>query len=146
MYKKDRELKDIRADLDFITSNKLSLTQSKLLFMGITYEIILRKDLFPQNEKLKPFIEEVYVVRFADKEPFKDYLYDSRTLLSSRIQRKIFSDLSYADIIEITNIINNILQKNLTKENNKRNKNKKIKTNDDYAIEWMKSISDKKEE
>ena len=145
MNKKNRELKDIKKDLEFLTSNKFSLMQSKLLFMGITYEIILSKDFFPRNENLKPFIEEVYVPKFADKKTFKDYLYDSRTLLSSRVQRKIFSDLSYADIIEITNDIIDILDKNLGKVGkNNENKGSKHRIDDDYATEWMKSIRGKK--
>ena len=100
---KNREIKDIINDLLFIISNKLSLMQSKLLFMGITYEIVLRKDLFPRNKDLKDFIEEVYIKRFSNKKTFKDYLYRSRTLLSSSLLRKIYLELDYSEVTEIIN-------------------------------------------
>ncbi|WP_434565169.1 hypothetical protein PQ689_03390 [Thermoanaerobacterium thermosaccharolyticum] len=136
MDKEKRELKQIKEDLKIITSNKLNMSQSKLFFMGIIYEIILRKDLFPKNEDLKGFINNIFIQYFIDKEPFKDYLYDTRTLLGARIQKKIQTDLDYNKIVEIVNKIYNILPNediNNSRKKNYSNYNKEL-------IEWMNFI------
>ena len=139
---KNREIKDIINDLLFIISNKLSLMQSKLLFMGITYEIVLRKDLFPRNKDLKDFIEEVYIKRFSNKKTFKDYLYRSRTLLSSSLLRKIYLELDYSEVTEIINELIEIIQGNTIED--KSSKSNKSKDMNDYITEWMKSIGSRK--
>ena len=45
MNKKNRNLCDIKYDLKSILTNKFSISQSKLLFMGIICEIILNKNI-----------------------------------------------------------------------------------------------------
>ncbi|MDO6355259.1 hypothetical protein Q3V94_09325 [Caloramator sp. CAR-1] len=136
MDNEKRELKQIKEDLKIITSNKLNMSQSKLLFMGIIYEIILRKDLFPKNEDLKGFINNIFIQYFIDKEPFKDYLYDTRTLLGARIQKKIQTDLDYNKIVEIVNKIYNILPNEDINNNRKKN----YSNNNKELIEWMNFI------
>lgn len=109
MNYEERTLNQIKDDIKIITTNKLSTSQSKLLFMGITYEIILRKDLFPKNSDLKAFINKIFMKYFHDKINFRDYLYFSRTLLASRIQKEIQIRLEYNQIIDIVHEIYNIL-------------------------------------
>lgn len=138
MVDKDRQLIQIKDDIKIISSNKLSMSQSKLLFMGITFEIILRKDLFPKNSNLKAFINNLYLKYFIDKEPFKEYIYVSRTILGARVQRKIKSDLNYNQIIQIVNELYNMLP------NDDINKNKGNKKNGNKDIsEWMNFIGEK---
>lgn len=135
----ERPLKQIKEDIKIISSNKLSITQSKLLFIGITYELILRKDLFPKNENLKTFIDNIYVKRFKDQERFKDYLYYARTILASRVQKKIMSDLDYNQILEIVSELYDILPED---DINKNRTNKKG-SNNDAIIEWMNFIKNR---
>jgi len=136
----ERHLEQIKNDIKIITTNKLSVLQSKLLFMGITYEIILRKDLFPQNEDLKKFINNIYIENFEDKIPFRDYLYDSRTMLGARIQKKILSDLSYEQITTMVNKIYNLLP---SKDIKKISRSKKSENMDKEVVEWMNFIRNK---
>lgn len=133
----NRTLMNIKEDIKIITSNKLSISQSKLLFMGIMYEIILRKDLFPRKDTLKLFINNVFMKYFDKKELFKDYLYDSRSLLGARVQKKIQNELNYPEIVEMTRELCEILP-NDNKE--KVRKYTKLKMNEEVG-EWLKFLS-----
>jgi len=137
MNREERKLNEIKKDLKLITSNKLSMSQSKLLFMGITYEIILRKDLFPKNEDLRGFINNVFVENFKEKIPFKDYLYKSRTLLAARVQRKIYSDLEYNKIADMVHELYKIFP---DEEIKKIGIKKGNEGNDEELSEWMNFI------
>lgn len=135
----ERQLKDIKEDMKVIISNRLNMSQSKLLFMGLIYEIILRRDLFPNNSNLKPFINKVVMKYLSVDEPFKDYLYDSRTLLGARIQKNIQSDVEYLQIIQMVKEIYEIFPK----DEMQKNKNKKNRNMNKDLIEWMNFIEDK---
>jgi hypothetical protein len=139
MDQEKRSLNHIKDDIKVITTNKLSTSQSKLLFMGIIYEIILRKDLFPKNSDLKSFIDKIFVKRFASKEPLRDYLYFSRTLLAARIQSKIQLDLEYNQIIEMVNEIYNVLPV----EDSKKVFNLKNVNSNTELGNWMNFIREK---
>lgn len=132
-----RELCDIKNDVKIILSNKLSISQSKLLFMGITYEIILRKDLFPKNSNLKLFINNVYFKQFKNKETFRDYLFASRTILGARLLRKIKNELDYDNIIII---VKSLLQL-LPEDSLDKNYGGRFKKNE--INEWMKFIGER---
>lgn len=142
MDDKSRSLVKIKQDLKVVISNKLSIPQSKLLFMGIVYEIILRKDLFPRNENLKEFINNIFVNKFKEKVPFGDYLYKSRTLLAARVLRKIISELEYNQIVKIVHEIYNIIPDEQDDKFRERKSNIK---NDDELSEWMHFIRNKGE-
>lgn len=134
-----RSLKHIKDDIKIITTNKLSTSQSKLLFMGMIYEIILRKDLFPKNSDLKSFVDKIFKKYFVGKEPLRDYLYLSRTILGARIQKEIMLALEYNQIIEIVNEIYEVLPI----ENSKKSVNPKNINNNAKLGEWMSFIRDK---
>ncbi|WP_039652372.1 hypothetical protein [Clostridium tyrobutyricum] len=141
MNNEDRTLKQIRDDMKIITTNKLNMSQSKLLFMGIIYEIVLRRDLFPMNCDLKAFINKIFIKRFNDKIPFKEYLYSSRTLLASRLQKNIYLDLQYNQIIEIVQEIYNIFPVDKPKKSvNSKNINANLE-----LTQWMNFIREKDE-
>jgi hypothetical protein len=129
---KERSLQKIKKDLAIISSNKLSPSQSILLFMGLTFEILMRKDLFAKNIDLKEFVEKFYIEKTEKKEPFKDYLYVSRTLLASRLNKLIIKELNYTKILDICRDIQSILPS----EQDTR-KNKPSKSQDEDVTEWM---------
>lgn len=138
MDNEKRSLKHIKDDIKVITTNKLSTSQSKLLFMGIIYEIILRKDLFPRNSDLKSFIDNIFMRYFIGKQPLRDYLYLSRTILGARIQKEILSDLEYNQIIEIVYEIYGVLPvEELNRSLNPKN------INNTELGEWMNFIRNK---
>ncbi|MFZ4452046.1 hypothetical protein [Salibacterium aidingense] len=129
----DRSLKDIGDDIKLIITNKLNTSQSKLLFMGISYEIIQRRDLFPKNSDLKKFVEEVYIPYSKDKIPFRDYLYASRTLLGARIEKLILWEIGYNDILNMVNKLNEIFPSDNSKTTTTKNIDLEI-------TEWMNFI------
>ncbi|WP_313757088.1 hypothetical protein [Tissierella sp.] len=140
MNYEERNVEDIRNDFKIVISNKLSISQSRLLFMGIIYELILRKDIFPRNDDLKGFINNIFVKKFNNKTPFKEYLYNSRTLLASRLQKNIISELNYTQIIEVVNEILTVLPD--YKEKQEKVKKTK-KNNDTYVSDWINLIKNK---
>lgn len=133
----ERLLKDIKNDIKIVVSNKLNMSQSKLLFMGLIYEIILSKDLFPKNNNLKVFIDKVIIKYLDINEPFKDYLYDSRTILASRVQRIILKEVEYSKIIQMVKEIYGILPGDEVK-------NKKSIDIDKEVVNWMNFIGENK--
>lgn len=134
----ERPLGKIRKDLYFVTSNKLSSNQSILMFIGLTLEIVLRKDLFNRNSELKNFVEDLYISKTEKKQPFRDYLYLSRTLLASRLNRLVLEELTYTDIIDICRKIEKILPEEVIQR-----KNKNSSVQDDAVSEWMNFIGKK---
>lgn len=135
----NRNIEDIRSDLKLIKSNKLGSYQGRLLFMGLTYEILQNTDLFPHNTDLKEFIENIYGTHFLGETDFKEYLYRSRTLLGSRlIKQLLFED--YDKILKIASDLNYYLPNSdisLKKE-------KTSKNNENDITEWMNFIRGKK--
>ncbi|PGO26294.1 hypothetical protein CN982_18325 [Bacillus cereus] len=135
----NRNIEDIKSDLKLIKSNKLGSYQGKLLFMGLTYEILQNTDLFPHNTDLKEFIENIYGTHFLEETDFKEYLYRSRTLLGSRlIKQLLFED--YDKILKIASDLSYYLPNSdisLKKE-------KTSKNNEDDITEWMNFIRGKK--
>ncbi|EJQ54794.1 hypothetical protein IEI_01263 [Bacillus wiedmannii] len=127
----ERTLELIRNDLKIITSNKLNTSQSKLLLIGVTYEILLRKDLFPKNSDLKKFVQLVFVEPIEGVKPFKEYLFVSRTLLSSRISKIILSQFSYNNVMKTVDKLNAMLPQ-------QNNENKYSTRNTEQSMnEWV---------
>lgn len=68
-----------------LNSNKFSMKEKTLLFIGILSTTICDKNLFKRNSELKEYIK-LYENVIKTK-PYRDYLFHSRTLLSSRMIR-----------------------------------------------------------
>lgn len=68
-----------------LDSNKFSIKEKKLLFIGILFNTICDKTIFKKNNDLKQYIK--LYEKILDIESYRDYLYDSRTLLGSRLVR-----------------------------------------------------------
>lgn len=138
MYKNNRDLCNIKDDLKSILTNKFSISQSKLLFMGIICEIILNKNIFPKNSMLKEFINNNLLKYLKKQEKYRDYLFKSRTLLIATLQKQIYDNLDYNDILLLVKYLCEILPDDSKDNNKKINKNSK---ND--IIDWLKFLSDK---
>lgn len=134
MNNEKRELYDIKNDLKMIKSNKLSISQSKFLFMGIIYEILFNKDLFPKNKDLKDFVNNQLLILFNQNEPYKDYIFKTRTTLASKIQRYIYLNLEYNSMIDIVNELDKILFSDM---NPIEGSKAKIKDANNDLDEWM---------
>ncbi|MGE0910519.1 hypothetical protein ACQGRJ_09725 [Bacillus atrophaeus] len=76
-----------------LTSKKYNSEEKKLLLVGIVQNLIYSRSVFPSNMSLSKYIhifEEIY--NLEKNELFKEYLYRSRTLLSSRVCRMIIEN------------------------------------------------------
>ncbi|BFN04397.1 hypothetical protein [Clostridium tetani] len=71
--------------IKLLDSNKFSLKEKKLLFIGIIFSTICDRVLFKKNNDLKQYIN-IYEKKL-NLEPYKDYLYDCRTSLCSRLAK-----------------------------------------------------------
>lgn len=133
-----RDTTDIKKDLQLITSSKLSSSQSTIMLLGVLYDFILRKDIFPKNENLKEFIESYFVPLTIEKTNYKDYLYTSRTLLGSRLCRTVLNEFQYDDIIKLSDSIEKYLP---TKYDNKKRNTSNASKIDKATNDWMNYIS-----
>ena len=125
-------IEEIRGNIDIVSSNKLNVFQSRLMFMGFIYEIILSRDIFPKNSDLKEFINQDMPKYLNLPISFKDYVFLSRPLLASRVLNKIH-ELDYKDIINFIDIIN---EKYLKINDVKKTSSKTLKTTDTAIDEW----------
>ncbi|MGG0482451.1 hypothetical protein ABEY65_03550 [Priestia aryabhattai] len=128
-------MESIKNDLKLITSNKLNSFQSKLFLIGIVHEIILRKDLFPKNSDLKNFVQVVFVDPIEGIKPFREYLFLSRTLLSSRVSNIILQNFEFSNVIKTVDMLYNILPEHNINEHSPKNKNSENDIN-----EWINLI------
>lgn len=142
----DRPINEIKEDLSsLLKMNKMSIHEVKLYLMAISYEIILNTKLFKLNVSLNDFVKNIYVNKLNLEEDYKEYLFNSRTLLASRIQRDIFEKAEYNQILIIIkelilflDIYNDISE----------NKTKNISSNNNaqYIVEWMKFLKGNEDE
>ena len=135
MSREKRTVEEIKNDIRIVSSNKLNISQSKLIFMGFLYEIILSKEIFPKNSDLKEFVNND-LKKYLN---IKDYIFKSRSLLAAKIQRKIY-ELDYNDIIILLDSINSIL---LNLGETKTNSTKNLSGTDKAIEEWRKYFTNK---
>ncbi|MCC0658304.1 hypothetical protein IC175_17245 [Clostridioides sp. ES-S-0123-01] len=141
----NRTLEDIKNDIKIIKGNKLSISQSKLLFIGIMFEIILNKDLFPKNSILKDFVNCKLLSYIKINEPFKEYLFSTRTLLIARIQKEVYINLNYQDILKLVDFLQEFIVKFDSKEESIK-VDKKISKNSSAINEWVDFINNREKE
>lgn len=127
-----RTIEEIKNDIKIISSNKLNISQSKLLLMGFIYEIISDKDIFPKNSDLKEFINKDMRECTNMNMHFREYLFASRTLLASRVQKEVYK-LDYNNIINLLDLINKKLSESGESETNSA---KSLKGADKAIGEW----------
>ena len=133
---REKEIIEIHKNLSLVASNKFNSSQSKMIFIGISFDIILSKILFINNSDLKPFIEKHFIVHTKEKEILKDYLYASRTALLARLSRMIYEEMDYTSIIQISK---GILEDFPKIESKKKSKNQIL--TESGTEDWMNYIS-----
>ncbi|MEK6462029.1 hypothetical protein AABM27_16600 [Heyndrickxia faecalis] len=133
---KNRELQLIKKDLKVVISNKLNSSQSKLLLIGIIFEIIQRRDLFPRNADLKKFIQQVILDPIENAKPFKDYIFFSRPLLGSKVSKIILFDFDYNNVIKTVEKLSVILPSDI----DEKPQSSSNKVTDEDMNEWINFI------
>lgn len=119
---------DRRRELDILNSKKYSFNEKKLLFVGIVSNTIYDKSLFSNNKLLNEYVT-LFETSLSLDEPYKEYLYKSRTLLASRVVKDILKNENDKDLLSlISSHILFINEKNVDNKNNKIVKSKKNKT------------------
>lgn len=118
-----------------IQKGKVNTHESMLLLIGLTFDLIQNKSIFKRNTDLKPFISVIYE-NVLGLSPYRDYLYNSRTLLGSRVAK----DVSNCDFIKLQKIISelNIFFKLEEFEDYLQNINSSKEH--DYLSEWINYI------
>lgn len=123
---------DFIKELSVINKSKFSLQQTKSLYLGLLFELMMTKQIFKKNTDLKEFILAVY------KKEYADYLFRSRAHLVSRVLKDIESNYNPLDIsssiISIVDYLNH--------GSSESNKNSVLKKNnlEDDTVNWIKNI------
>ena len=101
---------DRRRELDILNSKKYSFNEKKLLFVGIVSNTIYDKSLFPNNKLLNEYVT-LFETSLSLDEPYKEYLYKSRTLLASRVVKDILKNENDKDLLSLisSHIINIVI-------------------------------------
>ncbi|KAA0784604.1 hypothetical protein [Bacillus sp. BPN334] len=112
---------DAKLAESLLKGKKFSFQEKKILFIGIVNQTIYDTFIFNNNIDLNTYLMP-YELYLNNNEPFKDYLYKSRTLLSARVTRLILNnddrDLTSLLINEHINFMN----QNSTPSTDKRRK------------------------
>ncbi len=126
--------RDFINELSVINKNKFSLQQTKSIYLGILYELILNKEIFPKNRDLTEFLKDVF------KKEYNEYLFRSRPYLASRLLKYISEEYNSLKIsASIKLIIIYLQEKNIS---NNDVKAKKVSNNiDEDVIGWFNSVS-----
>ena len=118
-----------------IQKGKVNAHESMLLIIGLSFDLIQNRSIFKRNSDLKPFLEEIYE-KILHVEPYRDYLYNSRTLLGSRVAK----DVSNCDFIMLQRIISELSIYFKLDEFDKYTQNNSSEKEHDYLSEWIKYI------
>lgn len=111
----DRNLSILQSKINEISSKSNSAILRYNLYSLYT-ALLLNKSLFKHNDNIRPFLEKLNL-------NFKDYVYRSRTLLLSRVLRKIevaTDEQLILFFIESKKIIKNSVKINKNTKNVKR--------------------------
>lgn len=67
------------------------MREKRYIFIGTITEMIFNKELFPRNKDLHEYINLYEALLGID--PYKDYLYKSRTTLAARVVKDLFFNI-----------------------------------------------------
>lgn len=114
--------------ISLLMGKKFSFEEKKTFFVGIVIQTLYDTVRFKRNADLSTYLEP-FEKQLNNGEPFKDYLYKSRTTLAARIARLLFNNADR----NITNLLINAhidyISKNIdsektyTKSSNKHTSN-----------------------
>lgn len=143
MVSQKRNPNDFIVSFGLFRSDKLSVEQSITFFAGLSFELILDKNIFPKNSDLETFVTEVYLTSHNSTSGivFKPYLYKSRTLLGARLTRVILDNFDYTTMKHISYEIERILLAmfpELKKSSGSKTKN----TFNKNITDWITAISE----
>lgn len=113
-----------------LSKSKLSITQTKSLFLGLIFKLVLDKEILDKN-KIYEFTKEII------KKEYKEYLFRGRPYLASRILKDLEMETEYNDLLKITKSIIEYLHRDedtLSKDSSKGNKNN--------VIGWYNSVNE----
>ncbi|OMF11156.1 hypothetical protein BK131_22255 [Paenibacillus amylolyticus] len=135
MEKKNEKKRDFIGELSVINKNKFSLQQTQSLYLGILYELILNKEIFPRNKDLTSFIKEVF------KTEFNEYLFKARPYLASRLLKHVFEQYDSLMISASIKLVILYLQQEKTENNSDSRGKKSINNIEDDVVGWFNSVS-----
>ena len=124
------------SDFKLIRSNKLSIHESSVVFLGTIFSMLNRKMLFKRNSDLKEFVNNDLLKYLKKDSPYRDYLFFSRHNLIARIQKDIVLNLNYQDISNLSIFLEELLKSKLPKKNTPTNKRKKQIDPIDIISDW----------
>lgn len=135
--------RDFAKEFSVINKNKFSLQQTRSLYLGLLYELLSNKYIFPKNNDLVRFLEKVF------KKKYKSYLFKSRSYLASRLLKDVSNDYDTVQISASIKLIIFYLEslevENEISINDKKTSRKINKNIKDDTIGWYQSVSkDKK--
>ncbi|CZR09470.1 hypothetical protein [Trichococcus ilyis] len=122
-----------------LNSNKFSKEQTISIFLGTLFQLITDKKIFKLNIDIQKFLEDVL------KKEYKDYLFRSRSYLTSRVLADIKKEKSYRELVNLSTKIADYLNENneLKQSIIKNNSGKKI---EDSIVGWVNQVNKKIEE
>ena len=134
MYPK--ELKNLNDLLQYAANSK---AERKTLFIGIVANTILSTQLFSKNISLKEYVQ-MYEKVSKKNEPFKDYLFASRTMLLSRVLRIIIEDVDNENINKVIKQHLDFMENLERKLLNSNHSNRVSKNNSDQNSSLIKEM------
>ncbi|WP_051613993.1 hypothetical protein [Paenibacillus sp. UNC217MF] len=133
--KKDANKRDFISELSVINKNKFSIQQTKNLYMGILYELILNRVIFVRNNDLNDFLKKVF-----EKE-YNDYLFKSRPYLASRLLKYVSEEYDSLKISASIKLIISFLHENDLQSGSDNREKKPTNKIEEDVIGWYNSVS-----
>ncbi len=137
-------IQSLLSDFKLVRSNKLSIHESYLLFLGTLFYFFSQKFLFKRNSDLKNFVNNTLLDYLKKDVPYKNYLFSSRYNFISRVQKDIITNLGYQDIVNLSLFLEELITKSfpISKESKKGTNNKISPI--DFISEWSHFIRNNK--
>ncbi|HFR4184934.1 TPA: hypothetical protein ACHVKG_001705 [Bacillus cereus] len=127
--------RDYIKELSTINKNKFTVEQTKSLYLGLLYQLILSKEVFKRNRDLEDFLLSVF------KKKYNDYLFNSRPYLASRVLKDISEEYDFLKMSISIKLIILYLQDRGLSENKVETEGKKISNSiEDDTIGWFNSV------
>ena len=118
-------------ELSVINKNKFTLQQTKSLYLGLLYELLLNKEIFIRNKDLDDFLRDVF------KKKYKEYLFKARPYLASRLLKEVSKEYDPSKINASTKLIILYLEENEEYIDKPSNSSSGL---EDDVIGWVNSI------
>lgn len=105
-------LKEIINLTELVKFSGNSKIERKSLFIGLVSFTILSRELFSKNEYIKDYAN-IFKGYSENKEPFRDYVFASRTQVLAKVQRIIIDEVTDEQLNEVIKMhINYVITRN----------------------------------